>query len=101
MNDTPQDDDPPLPGHLKLLRNLVTLLTLVMIGGVITVIWAFVTRFPAPSSPALPDQITLPDGTTATAFTVGTGWYAVVTGDDTILIFDQDSGELRQTIEIE
>ncbi|MEO0751304.1 MAG: DUF6476 family protein, partial [Pseudomonadota bacterium] len=35
------------------------------------------------------------------AFTQGDDWYAVVTEDDQILIFDRDSGTLRQTITVE
>jgi hypothetical protein len=49
----------------------------------------------------LPDTITLPDGTTATAFTQARNWYAVVTDDDQILIFSRESGRLLQTIRIE
>ena len=42
-----------------------------------------------------------PDGSSAQAFTQGRGWYAVVTDADEILIFDQLTGELRQTVAIE
>ncbi|MES2968886.1 MAG: DUF6476 family protein, partial [Pseudomonadota bacterium] len=35
-----------------------------------------------------------------TAFTQGAGWFAVVTADDRILIFDRANGTLRQTIQI-
>jgi len=42
----------------------------------------------------------LPDGTVATAFTRGPDWYAVVTGNDEILIFDAATGQLRQSVEI-
>ena len=38
---------------------------------------------------------------TATAYTQGSDWYAVVTEADEILIFDSASGELRQTLRIE
>ena len=53
------------------------------------------------SGPSLPDQITLPDGTRAVAFTVGTGWYAVVSQDDEILIFSRATGALLQTIAVQ
>jgi uncharacterized protein DUF6476 len=92
------------PANLRLLRLLVTILMLVMIGGFLVIVALFVIRFSSDRSsspPALPDAITLPDGTKAQAFTVGRDWYAVVTEDDTILIFDRASGELRQTIAID
>lgn len=82
-----------------MLRRLVTVLTVVMIAGFVVLIYALVTRLNAPA-PVLPDQITLPGGATATAFTQGVNWYAVVTSDNRILIFDRTTGALRQTIEV-
>ena len=35
------------------------------------------------------EQITLPDGVNATAITIGQGWWAVVTDDQRVLIYDQ------------
>ena len=90
------------PANLKFLRRLVTVLTGTMIVGVVVIIGLIVMRITSePARMALPDSITLPDGVRATAFTVGAGWYAVVSGDNEILIYDQTSGELRQTIKIE
>lgn len=86
---------------MKYLRILVTTLTVTMIAGLVVIIGLLVTRFATDSSPAFPAQITLPDGTTPTAFTRGKGWYAVVTQDDEILIFDSTTGSLRQTITIQ
>lgn len=79
------------------------LLTLTMIVGVITIVWVIVTRMPQAMqrAPALPDSITLPDGTRATAFTQGSDWYAVVTAQDQILIFDRATGTLRQTVTLQ
>jgi hypothetical protein len=51
--------------------------------------------------PPLPDAITLPDGTEATAFTQGARWYAVVTADDHILIYDRTTGRLLQDVQVE
>jgi Flp pilus assembly protein protease CpaA len=80
----------------------VIVLTLTMIGGVITVVGLLVTRMPqafqAPA-PTLPEDFTLPEGTEAEAVTFGTGWIAVVTTDDRILIFGRD-GQLRQEVAI-
>lgn len=75
-------------------------LTLTMIGGVITVVGLLVTRMPqafGTTPPSLPAEVTLPEGTRAQAVTFGTGWVAVVTTDDRILIFDTD-GTLRQEV---
>lgn len=62
-------------------------------------IGAFVMRLRA-APPPMPATITLPDGTTATAFTQADDWFAVVTDDDRILIFDRDTGALVQTVVI-
>ena len=93
-------DEPIEPANLKFLRRLVTTLTVVMICGVLVVIGLLVTRLNR-DMPQIPAQITLPDGAKARAFTQGDGWYAVVTDQDTILIFDQLTGKLRQTVILE
>ncbi len=95
-------DTPELPANLAFLRRLVTVLTIIMIGGVVTVVGLLVIRLNANPVPLpLPDSVTLPDGTEATAFTIGSDWYAVVSAEDEILIFDQVTGTLRQTIAID
>lgn len=78
------------------------ILTLTMIGGVITVVGLIVTRMPqafGASVPAVPAELKLPPGTDGAAVTFGKGWIAVVTTDDRILIFDKD-GTLRQEVRI-
>jgi hypothetical protein len=104
------DDDPQMqpvdPAMVRYLRVLVTALTATMIIGFIIITALFVTRFaggPATGEAdvTLPVSITLPEGTKATAFTQGKDWFAVVTADDRILIFDRASGALRQTIRID
>lgn len=99
MDPNPEDDFVE-PANLRFLRVLVTVLTGVMIAGVVVVVALLVIRL-RDESVTLPNQITLPGGETATAFTQGTDWYAVVTADDQILIFDRLSGELRQRIQID
>lgn len=80
----------------------MTVLTVIMIGGVVTVVALLVIRLNADPAPLpLPDQVTLPDGATATAFTIGSDWFGVVTEDDQILIYDQVTGSLRQTVTLE
>lgn len=90
-----------LPPSLRFLKWLVIVLTLTMIGGVITVVAVIVTRMPHgfAAGPQLPATLVLPAGTKAAAVTAGTGWFAVVTTDDRILIFGTE-GDLRQEIPI-
>ena len=72
-----------------------------MIGGLLILITLIVIRVQQPSPGlAVPEQITLPNGTTATAFTATADWYAVVTVDSQILIYDRDTNELTQTIDV-
>jgi Flp pilus assembly protein protease CpaA len=102
MSDPTDAPDPALPPSLRFLKWLVILLTLTMIGGVLTVVGLLVTRMPQAFSapaPSLPEGFALPEGTDAEAVTFGTGWIAVVTTDDRILIFGRD-GRLRQDVAI-
>jgi Family of unknown function (DUF6476) len=100
MSQTPQEV-PELPPSLRLLKRLVTVLTAVMILAVITITGLLVTRLPnLAAPPALPPALALPKGTKAQAVTMGTGWIAVVTQDDRLLIFGTD-GQLRQEIRID
>ena len=99
------DSDPEFPAeepaNLKFLRRLVTTLTATMIVGLVVIITLVVIRLnSATPELALPDYIALPDGTRATAFTQTSNWYAVVTDDDKIIIFNRDSGEITQVISV-
>ena len=86
--------------QLTFLRRLVTILTLTMIGGIITLVTLIFLRFQdRPASLTLPNSITLPQRNTPVAFTKGAGWYAVVTSSNQILIYDPNGG-LLQTIEV-
>ena len=73
------------------------LLTRIMIGGVIVTFDLIVIRL-SDRTPTLPDQIELPDGASAQALTIGNNWYAVVTDDGRILIFDKTTEKQRQEI---
>ena len=78
----------------------MTVLTIVMICGLVVIVSLFVIRFSA-RAPVMPEQITLPDGVVAESYTVSKDWYGVVVDEGArILIFDRPSGRLRQTIEI-
>jgi hypothetical protein len=91
--------DPALPPGLRFLKGLVIVLTLTMIIGVITMVALLVTRMPQAfvSAPPLPEGLSLPEGAKAQAVTFGTGWIAVVTTDNRIMIFGPD-GKLRQEV---
>jgi Family of unknown function (DUF6476) len=89
--------DGQLPPGLRFLKGLVIVLMIVMIVGVITIVGLLVTRM-SPTALPLPETITLPNGAIAQAVTAGDGWYAVVTTDNRILIFDRMTGSLRQEV---
>jgi hypothetical protein len=99
MTDTPEPEVE-LPASLQFLRVLVTTLTAVMIVGMILIVALIWTRY-SDDAPPLPEAIALPDGAKPAAFTQGNGWYAVVTTDDTILIYNSLTGALTQTIALE
>ncbi len=85
---------------------MVTTLIVVMIVGFLVIVGLFIVRLTSPAAqpPAaltLPASITLPEGASATGFTVGPGWIGVVTQDNRILIYDAGSGALRQTLRID
>ena len=98
MDEAPQEAD--LPPSLRGLKRLVTALTLTMIVGFVVLIAALVIRLNADPLP-LPDRVDLPDGVSAVAFTQGDDWFAVVTSDDRILIYDRATSQLRQDIAVE
>ncbi|WP_324751673.1 DUF6476 family protein [Roseovarius sp. Pro17] len=100
MNDDPQMQ-PVDPAMVRYLRVLVTALTATMIIGFIVIVALFVTRFARGSDVSLPDAIALPGDATPVAFTQGADWYAVVTKDDEILIYDRITGQLRQIIRVD
>ena len=93
------------PAHLRLLRRLVTALTITMIVGLVTIVGLLVTTvLDRDTSTPLSPTLVIPTNETAQAYTQGTDWQAVVTRDVTgterIRIFDPDGTE-RQTITIE
>jgi hypothetical protein len=92
--------DASLPPSLRFLKWLVIALMVVMIAGVITITALLVTRLQPAVSP-LPASIDLPDDAFVTAVTAGPGWYAVVTQDSRILIYDATTGALRQTVTVD
>ncbi|MBO9446172.1 DUF6476 family protein [Ruegeria sp. R14_0] len=95
-----EPQEPQETPQLRLLRRMVMLLTAVMIGGVLVTFALIVIRL-SDRTPTLPDQVELPDGAKAQAVTIGNNWYAVVTDDNRILIFDKTTGKQRQEITVQ
>jgi len=91
-------EDIELPSGLRFLRQLVTILTMVMIVGVVLISALLVIRLNQPAL-AIPEWITLPSGTVAVSYTQTQDWYAVVTDQNKILIFDLD-GQLTQEVDL-
>ncbi|GIT86953.1 DUF6476 family protein [Roseobacter sp. OBYS 0001] len=94
------DREPEEPANLKFLRRLVTVLTATMIAGVLLIVGLIVIRF-YDVPPVLPQNVSLPDGAQAVSFTQGPDWYAIVTDDNRILIYDRITGALKQTVTID
>ena len=90
----PSDPLPPEPANLRLLRRLVTVLTLVMIGGVIAVVTLLVIAMSGDRAPALvaPADLALPDGVAITGYALWQDRAIVVTADGRILVFDAETG---------
>jgi len=95
----PSGDEAPLPPQALFLKRLVLALAVVMIAGFLALIVTLIVKLSVEPR-ILPDGIALPDDARATAFTQGGNWYAIVTEDERILIFDRDSGVLIQTVQI-
>lgn len=97
-------EDPP---HLRTLRKLVNVMTVVFILGFITIVIVIVMQFArvntAATGPELPPDIALSGSETAEAVTFGKGWIAVVTidqeGIERIHVYTPD-GMPRQSMEI-
>ena len=85
---------------LKYLKALVTVLTVTMVLGFLAIVALFVMRFGEMARVELPDEIVLPEGVRAKAFTRGDDWFAVVTDADEILIYSRTTGNLRQRVAI-
>ncbi len=84
--------------RLRWLARLVTVLTAVMIAGVVAIVALLVTRLSQPSALPLPEEIELPDGVRALSVTVGPDWYLVGAEDGRLLAYDRDTGTLIREI---
>jgi len=93
-SDPPPPD--PLPPDLRFLKILVTTLAGVMILGLVTIIALLVIRLTAAPAPlALPDSITLPEGTAPQAVTLAPD-AVIVLSETEILFFNRTTGQLER-----
>jgi len=81
------------PATVRRLARLVTVLTVVMIIGMITVVGLLILKLNTTTALPLPENIALPDGATARAVTT-TDRELIVLSADQIFIFDRTSGKL-------
>ena len=80
---------------------MVTVLTAVMILGLLLIVGLLVIRYQRPSPLPLPDAITLPDGAQVQSVTYGPGFYAVISDDGQLRLYDRATGALRQTVTLD
>ena len=99
-----KDAQPPnaniqLPRNLRFLQRLVTLLTVSMILGILTIaaLLAFKLRS---ENINFPQTLTLPDGTKPIAFTQTKDWYSIISETNEILIYKND-GTLIKSITVQ
>lgn len=95
------DDELPEPANLRFLRRLVTILTVVMIGGMVVVVGLLIVRAQQPGPLPVPDAIALPDGVAPQAVTYGADVYMVLSEDNRLFVFDRVTGALRATVPID
>ncbi|ABD56319.1 DUF6476 family protein [Jannaschia sp. CCS1] len=96
MGDNFPEDDGPLPPNLRFLRILVTVLTGVMILGVLTIVLLLVIRLNDTQRPILvhPEVFAIPAGVGTVGYSVING-YTVIIGDDGIIrVFASDTRDL-------
>lgn len=96
------EEDGPLPPNLRFLRMLVTVLTAVMILGVITIVALLVIRLGDHGQPILvhPEVFDIPEGVNTLGYSVVDG-YTVIVGDDQVIrVFASDTRELVNQLDL-
>ncbi len=89
------DENPGLPPDLRFLKTLVTILTGVMIVGLITVVGLLVTRLPG-AAVTLPEALEIPEDAEIVAVTQAPSYWLATTTDDRLLVFAPDGGFRRE-----
>ncbi len=93
------EDEPRLPPDLRFLKALVTILTGVMIAGVITIVALLVTRLPG-ATITVPERLQVPAGAEVVAVTQMPGLWLATTTDGRLLVFGSD-GAFRRDVPLE
>ncbi|MEM9736814.1 MAG: DUF6476 family protein [Pseudomonadota bacterium] len=96
------DQDPPEPAPLRRLRLLVTVLTVVLIAGMVTMVASFVIRLGLAEPGGGPrvveaDRLMLPVGAEIRALGQARGTVLVATdgpGGEVLWVFDAETGEV-------
>ena len=104
MGQTPEEDETAaLPRDLRFLKTLVTVLTVAMIAGVITITALLVIRLNTGAAPVTvaPGDFELPDGVGVVGFSVVNGQTVIVGDDGVIRVYDSSSRDLSREIPID
>lgn len=98
-----EDEGGTLPANLRFLKTLVTVLTAVMILGVLTIVALLVIRLNAEPAPILivPGDFALPPGVGVVGLSVIDGQSVIVGNDGVIRVYDGASRALLQEFRIE
>ena len=78
-------------------------MTIVFICGFIIMMGLFLGQFMAMREPppqVFPDRIALPLGVVAETFSVSEKWYAIISTEDEVIIFDRSTREMTHRIEL-
>ncbi|MEM8658791.1 MAG: DUF6476 family protein [Pseudomonadota bacterium] len=82
MSEPDTGPEPPEPPRIRLLRRLVTALTLTLTVGMIVIVGLMIWRLgPATPMPALPEAIALPEGERLTGYAQNPEWTVLITTD--------------------
>ncbi len=105
MSNADNDPLPPEPPQIRLLRRLVTALTVVLMLGMIVIVGLMVWRLgPRPSAPSLPAEISLPEGERLTGYAQNPDWTVLITTDEAdtqrLHLLRPGSSQIRQTVTI-
>ena len=80
---------------IKFLKLLVTVLAGVMIIGFVIIVSLFILNFRTSAIP-MPAKIELPSSVSPVAYTQTKNWYAIITDQDEILIYDKAGNQIQK-----
>jgi len=80
---------------IKFLKLLVTVLAGVMIIGFVIIVSLFILNFRTSHIP-IPATIELPSSASPVAYTQTKNWYAIITDQDEIFIYDKAGNQIQK-----